>query len=935
MKTDRRVFTRIFSILTILTVFMTFSCSGLFTSQAGKTGMGTLTIDLNGTQSRAAYTKDDVSSFRVTLVSEETGEISVPTKTFTEGTFSVDVPAGKHSLIIIGHVKHPTEENVFMPSFIGRENNITIKENETTSAEVTMCSFTPIIEARETNFKPEWDSGKLQQDLTAVGFTFAGWYLDRNYTQKVTEIPDTTGMTELTLYAHFTGGSYFPGGPGNSGRKAGDSKYFYVAQNARGDGKGLDADNAMAFSDMSLELMYFNQSNPDVIPEVIFITDVSFDFNHLGAVNITGKRNGEDGQRITITGTCTPVLSLAGNATDIIFDGKQSGTFQVEYGKTVTLDSCIIQNCTTGISNNGTLTLSDCTIQNCSNNYSESSLGAIDNSGFNAKLIIRDTSIENCSAGRGGAIMVGPDSELDVDGLSISGCSAENGGGIFIDGSQNVTLKNCTISYCTAAQNMNIDFHNQSFDGGGIYITSGKLTIGNNCSIKNCTAEGNGDSIYCTIKTLIVDPKPVVVNGTTWTSEYWIDDTVNAGSDFSQSSSLWKTAVPPYTPVAGEFFASQDGSGDGTTPYTPMAVSESFTKLAEYVSEHPGETPTLFLVSNVTLGGTVSCNVNIEGAGGSNQNTRVTIKGNSENIITFNSGVTCTVKNVSVDGDDTKNGINNGGHLTLDNCDIQYCNTGISNTGTLTLTNSNVCYCNTEGIHNTGTLTISSGSIDACGRGIYNSGTLTVKDYCELSNCNGNVNGRAIFQEGDSASMTVTNCEFSSCGSDISKEFKGGSIYIDVSNTNTNRILNCTFLSYSNEGGAIYHAGIGTLVLSGCTISDCQAVNGGGIYDAGPVNLINTTISQCNAGGKDQDGILRFAGRGGGIYAEADLEFGENNKIERCLAFTDANDVSEGKLLYCTEGITVNEYEISDASWINDQTEFPKDSVEEWEWITN
>lgn len=141
------------------------------------------------------------------------------------------------------------------------------------------------------------------------------------------------------------------------------------------------------------------------------------------------------------------------------------------------------------------------------------------------------------------------------------------------------------------------------------------------------------------------------------------------------------------------------GTEDGTSYENRMSINNVFDRIAEYLLEEEHETPKLILVSNVVLSEntfnysiditgrlneivsniTVGVSVIIKGSGmGENGNQCSTIKSAGGKIITINSGCTCTIKNVIIDGSDsngnkTYQGILNNGSLTLENCEIRNC----------------------------------------------------------------------------------------------------------------------------------------------------------------------------------------------------------------------------------------------------------------------
>lgn len=850
------------SVILIFAVFMTVSCSGLLTPKNSKLEKGTIRITLPETVSGARIegSKDDVDYYLISIVSETSGTIAVSSGKYTGGTFQTKVLPGSYSVIVQGIDEDDSRYgDIKWPLFIGRTNGVTVTADKESTAQIKMKLFelhasgTTYLHARDLEYF-DWGSGKLPE----LSYPFDGWYTDRSCTTQITEFPATDDEFFASPYLNFNNYLTY---------KLHDT--VEIMEPGTDGSAGTDATYVL-FGD-------FPQSK---------LTGQSIDFTFDKKPSYNGWYVGSDGNYYAkVENEYFLVEPVKWRVLERDYDGKGNSLLFAE--NVLTTGVPFYETSRDGPAN--------------SNNYEYSQIRAyLNGTSYTSSLQENYDGDDNVWLNKG-----------------------------FLQTAFTETAREAIITTLIDNSTENADFRCKDTNEKFFLLSFGEVTNANYgfqsaSSEEDSVRSRNATAYVAALEGIDEEPSKYPYFLRSPSNYYYSERTsaVLASGKIERGPYVYDLYgvvpalcinIPNFGRMSGEYYASNTGTGDGTTPYTPMAVSDSFSKLAEFVTEHPGETPTLYLVSDVTLGGTVSCNVNIVGAGGSNQMQQVTVKGYVGNIITFD-GCTCTVRNVCVDGESSRNGIDNFGNLTLENCVIQNCGTGITNNGTLT---------------------VSGGSIYSCDKGISNSGSLTVKDNCEFSSCTGNNDGRAIYQTGTDAQMTVTDCNFTGCGSDISNEYKGGSIYIDSDNSKVNRISNCSFSSYSAAGGAIYHAGSGTLTLSGCTLNDCSAVNGGGIYAAGPVSLLTTTISQCNAGGKDQNDNLVFPGRGGGIYAAANLTFDGYSKIERCQAFTDANNGSEGNLLYCTEGITVNDYELDDASWINEQTEFPEDSVEEWEWLTN
>ena len=177
--------------------------------------------------------------------------------------------------------------------------------------------------------------------------------------------------------------------------------------------------------------------------------------------------------------------------------------------------------------------------------------------------------------------------------------------------------------------------------------------------------------------------------------------------------------------------------------------------------------------------------------------------------------------------------LNSGGILTLtdslvtDN-DVGLDGGGIATSGTLTATNSQITV---------NTTTAGSGG------GIRNSGTLTLTDSDVRGNIGG-TDGGGIYQDGQSASLTLIN---STARSNPAANGSGGGIRIDdgsASLTNSTVSSNSAFVS---GGGIFLQGGAATLTILNSTISANFAVSGdGGVVRAGGSATLQNSIVAAN-----------------------------------------------------------------------------------------
>lgn len=188
---------------------------------------------------------------------------------------------------------------------------------------------------------------------------------------------------------------------------------------------------------------------------------------------------------------------------------------------------------------------------------------------------------------------------------------------------------------------------------------------------------------------------------------------------------------------------------------------------------------------------------------------------------------------------------------------------GVVNAGTLTLQNATVAYNaspTTGGIRNTGTLNVldsvvaSNVSLEDNGGGIYsNGGTVTVRGSTIAGNAaNGKTGdgfGGAVYARG--GSLTV---EDSTIGSNESRQGAG------IAGNNSQITLRGTTISGNRGqfGGGVYTY-LGQTSVTGGAILGNTAGLGGGIYAYGPVTLTNARVAQNVVSGQ--------YGYGGGVMS--------------------------------------------------------------------
>ena len=335
------------------------------------------------------------------------------------------------------------------------------------------------------------------------------------------------------------------------------------------------------------------------------------------------------------------------------------------------------------------------------------------------------------------------------------------------------------------------------------------------------------------------------------TFDGWYSDSTSLRrlTDIPDTTSDTYFEIEPRYVKSNVVYATQNGSGDGTTPWKPTNIISAFTALYNIPNA------TLYLLGNVELPSNyvVMTDVTIIGAGGSSGTGKVIITGEGTPVSAFSSG-THTVRNVIVDGgDNTKIGIKIlGATITLEDCEIRNCGMGIfNNGGSCTLDSCTVTACIAP---------------DADKHAVYNyQGSLTVKNYSTISNCSSQLNGGGIYCQGSSSSLSFDS---------------------------TSSITGCTAVS-AGGGIYIYSDANGSAMRICGSITNCSAASGGGIcnYGQGELQLSGCTITGCKATGEDVDKRGNGTGYGGGIFTGQAVSFDNATSINGCTATEHGNSI--------------------------------------------
>lgn len=575
MKSKRHLYNLILLTLTVFAILMTFSCTGVFLLKA-KSGMGTLTIALPARDAGATGNTDGntnqyealVSFYKISVLSE-TGKADIPTRVIEKNTFYAELPVGSYSVIVQGICDGTTStgdseaDEMFelmykrnIPLFIGRTNNVSVTEGNTTPVTVMMCpALVPLAYEEDLDFDLDfdWGSGSLPK-ITTEGYTHEGWIM--NNTTEITELPDTSKSNgELYLYPIL---EKKPAPPRSHNK-------FYVSQNGAGTADGLSADNPMKIDGVYQEIADYSYESESEKPEIVLVDDVTLpsDLLNMSEALITGITK-SDGTKVSISGSGSSGYILDLNYSvyswtfnNVAFDGRSIGKGIRNRG-TLSLKNCEIKNCSMGLFNDiGTCTLDSCTVTACiapdadqhavynyqgsltvknystiSNCSSQLNGGGIYCQGSSSSLSFDSTSsITGCTAvSAGGGIYINSDangSAIRICG-SIANCSAASGGGICNYGQGELQLSGCTITGCKATGEDVDKRGNGTGYGGGIF-TGQAISFDNTTSIKDCTATEHGNSIYGQVNSTF--GTAAKVNGTAFTkSAYYDGDVENTTS---------------------------------------------------------------------------------------------------------------------------------------------------------------------------------------------------------------------------------------------------------------------------------------------------------------------------------------------------------------------------------------------------------------------
>ena len=451
-------------------------------------------------------------------------------------------------------------------------------------------------------------------------------------------------------------------------------------------------------------------------------------------------------------------------------------------------------------------------------------------------------------------------------------------------GTLNLTLENLTITG-----------GNSSVEGGGIYVYGGTLDM------KNCKVEGNITKGYRGGGISVVSGGNVIMDGGT-ISRNEVRGTTSSNQNYGGGVYV----------SSGRFTMKGDA-----------IISENILAVADGATSRYGGNVYVHTATFEMEGGTISGGNAKYGAGVYVYSGEFTMKGgeiSGGNANSYGGGVcvasygTFTMTGGIISGNNANSyggGVYVNGEFTMNNGTISggteaaYGGGVYVDKGAFMMNGGTISDCTARygggGIFNdSGTLTIESGTkISGCesgtwGGGIYNGGTGTaVINGCTIESCKSketstNVGGGGICSYG---TLTVTGGTISNC----TAESKGGGLFLNGSQCTVAGVtisectatygggvglyVNAIFTmedgtiisknTASEYGGGVYVYGssisVNTFTMTGGTISENTARNGGGVYIAGTESTFTMEDGEINNNNANSFG--------GGVYLHSNGTF--------------------------------------------------------------
>ena len=495
-----------------------------------------------------------------------------------------------------------------------------------------------------------------------------------------------------------------------------------------------------------------------------------------------------------------------------------SRVFEITSGSVVIIKNLAIDNAASdkggGILNSGTLTLDNCVVDNCT---AEGNGGDIYNDGtmtISSGYILEGRAQPSGDSDGGGIYNAGT---LKIDSSTIGSeypdfgnFATGNGGGIYNAGSGSATITNCKILSNSAVGN-----------GGGIYNAGGTVVITSSSISGNSASDGGG--IYYQNQSGVLN----------------IDDKQSISGNTPNDIALFETPNPL---VVNTIL-------DVTNPYDNYT---SLREAVDYAIGHGGADaitfdPAVFAAPQTIVLTQGELHLTQAGTGNpitiSGPDVGVTISVSADKpdrVFQIDAGVTASLSGLTITGGQAApgGGVSNAGALTLTHCIV---------TGNSAFGAGGGIFNDASGTLRVDASAIRGNTAATQGGGIANAGSLVIVNNSTIggtSNADGNLarfgEGGGIYNFG-SGSLNISTATIE--GNSASD---GGGIYYASSSSQRAQILRSTISSNTatGEGGGIFdESGPMTITLS--TISgNTASINGGGLLNQGfGVTLLESTVS--------------------------------------------------------------------------------------------
>ncbi|MBR5341385.1 MAG: hypothetical protein IK151_05615 [Erysipelotrichaceae bacterium] len=593
----------------------------------------------------------------------------------------------------------------------------------------------------------------------------------------------------------------------------------------------------------------------------------------------------------------------------VVYDGN-SEVFPTNFsiGSITNIENCKFENCYSALASGGTVESDALNVSIKYSSFKGSYTGKSNGNGGAINIYVND-----------GVNYNNINSSLEIIGCSFEDCSAPNGsslGGAIRTLTRNTVIKDSTFNNCSA------------YKGGAICVakaTNSNVSETNfevyGSTFENCTARAEDGAIYTCASTLIISSCLDINNQERHSlfkncsaPKYGgvCQNKDSNGSSATIEKSMFENCVSSNSEAGALYTKAKSLSITGIDNTTTFKNCTASTNGGAVY--HSGTTE---ILANVSF---EECKSNKNGGGAYLSAGSITISGSSfADCLATNLGGGLYINPTNGNNIANITGCEFSGNVlsALDSCGgslyIQQNKVKISG-GSI----SNSVAANGGGIYQaSGTLYLNENEISNCkanisGGGLYSKGTCYLGDIADaneqtIENCYAATSGGGIYHTNNlyARKVNINKCKASKGGGIYS------SAYMDVSATNGSvTISNCQaknitinddrtiteadgFIS-DNLGGGLYKSGNSNLVFknSDVVIEKCSAYGGGGVYyDTSGTFTLNKAIIQNNSAVNNGGGLYQNSGiikmstndstiisnvaieNGGGIYkADGNLE---------------------------------------------------------------